>query len=100
VRRFEVRQVRSGKLEQLAFISTRALLENNKGVRRFAPAFVRESDDRNLLHGRVSQKHAFDFDRGNILAATYDDVFQAVANLDVTVRMHDRGIAGMKPSTA
>ena len=30
-----------------------ALLENNKGVRRLAPAFVRESDDCNLLHGRM-----------------------------------------------
>jgi len=37
VRRFEVRQVRARKLQQLALISARALLENNKGVRRLAP---------------------------------------------------------------
>jgi hypothetical protein len=40
VRRFDVRQVRARKLEQFAFIGARALLENNKGVRRLAPSFV------------------------------------------------------------
>ena len=57
-----------------------ALLENNKGVRRLASAIMREPDDRHLLHGRVSQKHAFNFDRGAVFTATYDDVFQTVAS--------------------
>jgi hypothetical protein len=100
VRRFEVREIRARKLAQLALIGPRALLENNKGVRRLAPAFMRESDDRNLFHGRVSQKHAFHFNRRNVFPAAYDDVFQTVANFDVTVRMHDSGVAGMKPSAA
>ena len=100
MRRFEVRELRPGKLAQLALIGARAFVKNNKGVRRFAPFFMWEPDDRNLLHRRVSQKHAFDFDRRNIFAATDDDVFQAVANFDVTIRMHDRGVAGMKPSAA
>jgi hypothetical protein len=38
VRRFEVRELRARKLECLALICAPALLENNKGVRRFAPA--------------------------------------------------------------
>ena len=42
MRRLKVRQVRARKLEQLALIGVRALLENDKGVRRFAPAFMRE----------------------------------------------------------
>jgi hypothetical protein len=41
VPRLEVREVRARKLEQLALIGARALLENNKGVRRLAPAFIR-----------------------------------------------------------
>jgi hypothetical protein len=41
---------------------------------------ARESGDRYLLHGRVSQKHAFDFDGKNIFTAVYDDVFRAVEN--------------------
>jgi len=83
--------IRARKLKQLALICARALLENNKGVRRLAPAFMRESDDRYFLHGRVSQKHAFNFNRRNVFTAAYDDVFQTVANFDVTIRMHDRG---------
>jgi len=47
-------EVRARKLAQLALIGARAFVENNKGVRRFAPTFMRESDDRYLLHGGVS----------------------------------------------
>src|SRR6266480_6499292 len=38
VRGLEVRELRARKLEYLALICAPALLENNKGVRRFAPA--------------------------------------------------------------
>ena len=98
MRRLKVREVRSRKLAQLALIGVCAFMQNNKGVRRLAPAFMRESDDRNLFHRRVSQKHAFDFNRRDVFATAYDNVFQAVANFNVTIRMHDCGIAGMKPS--
>src|SRR6476659_270574 len=98
--RFEVRELRPRKLAQLALVGSCAFVKNNKGVRRLTPFFMWEPDNRNLLHSRVSQKHAFDFDRRNIFAAADDDVLYAVANLDVTIRMHYRGIAGMKPSTA
>jgi len=62
MRRFEVRELRPRKLAQLALVGSCAFVENNKGVRRLAPFFMWESDDRHLLHSRVSQKHAFDFD--------------------------------------
>src|SRR5262245_31444710 len=67
-------------------------------MRRFATQFMRESTDRYLVHGRVPQKHAFDFDRRNVFPAAYDDVSQAIANFDVTIPMHHRSIAGVKPS--
>src|SRR5207249_5612810 len=100
MRRFEVSEVGPRKFAQLSFVGLGALSENDKGVRRLTPAFMREPDDRNLLHGRVSQKHAFNFNRGNVFTAADDDVFQTVANFDVTIRMHDRSVAGMKPSAA
>ena len=100
MRRFEVRELRPCKLAQLAFLGARAFVENNKGMRCFAPFFMWEPDDRYFLHGRVSQKHAFNFNGRNVFAATDDDVLHAVANFDVTIRMHDRGVAGMKPSAA
>ena len=100
MRRFEVREFRPGKLAQFAFFGARAFVENNKGMRCFAPAFMWESDDRYFLHCRVSQKHAFNFNGRNVFAATYDDVLHAIANFDVTIGMHDRGVAGMEPSAA
>ena len=38
-----MRELRARKLAQLALIGARAFLQNNKSVRRFAPAFMRES---------------------------------------------------------
>jgi hypothetical protein len=49
VRRVRVREVCARKLAQLALIAARALLENNKGVRRLAPL-----DQRDLDSGQVS----------------------------------------------
>src|ERR1041384_6158112 len=100
MRRLEMRKVRARNLAKLTLVGARALLENHKSMRRFAPAFMREPDDRNLLHGRVSQKDAFDFNRRNVFPAAYDDVFQAVADFDVTVGMHDCCVTRMKPSPA
>src|SRR6476659_8194783 len=100
MRRFEVRELRPRKLAQLALIGSCAFMENNKGVRRLAPFFMWEPYDRNLLDCGVSQEYTFNFNRRNIFAAADDDVLYAVANFNVTVRMHDRGVACMKPSAA
>jgi hypothetical protein len=86
MRRFKVRELRPRKLAQLALIGGCAFVENNKGMWRLAPFFMWEPNDRNLLHSRVSQKHAFDFDRRNVLAAADDDVLYAVANFNVPPR--------------
>jgi len=100
MRRFEMREVSPRKGAQLVLICALGFLEHNKSVWRFAPAFMRQPDDRDLLHRRMPQKHALNFDRGNVFAAADDDVFQAVAYLDIAIRMDDRGIAGAKPSAA
>ena len=50
-----MREVRACKLAQLALIGARAFVENNKGVRRFAPTFMRESDDRYLARRGVAK---------------------------------------------
>ena len=98
MRRLKVREVRARKLAQLALIGARAFAKNNKSMRCFTPFFMWEPDDRHFLDCRVLQKHTFDLDRRNVFTAAYDDIFQAVANFDVTIRMHDRGVAGVKPS--
>ena len=73
MRRFEVRELCAREIAQLAFIGAGAFVENDKSVRRFAPFLMRESDDRYLLHGRVSQKH--DYFRGSVVA---DQPFECV----------------------
>src|SRR6266567_7689089 len=100
MRRFEVSEVGPRKFAQLSLIGARALPENNEGVRRLAPALMRQANDRHLLHCGVSQEHTFDFDRGDVFSAADDDVFQAVAYLHIAIRMDDGGIAGAKPSAA
>ena len=69
-------------------------------MRRFAPLLVRHADDRHFLHRRMPQQHAFDLDRRDVLAAADDDVLEPVADLDVAVRMDDRGVAGVEPAAA
>src|SRR5438874_10325612 len=98
MRRFEVSEVGPGKFAQLSLVGLRALSQNDKGVRRFAPAFVRQTNNRHFLHGRVPQENAFDLDGGDVFAAAYYHIFQAVADFDVAIRVHDRGVAGVKPT--
>src|SRR5881398_2927225 len=98
MRRFEVSDVGPGKFAQLSLVGLRALSQNDKGVRRFAPAFVRQANDRHFLHGRVPQENAFDLNGGDVFAAADDDVFQAVADLDIAIRVYDRGVSTVKPS--
>ena len=62
VRRLEMREVGPCKLAQLAFIGARALPQNNEGVRCFAPALMRQANNRHFLHCGVSQENAFDLD--------------------------------------
>ena len=62
VLRLEMREVGSRKLAQLDLIGARALPENNEGVRRLAPALMRQPNNRYFLHGGVSQEHTLDFD--------------------------------------
>src|SRR5438552_8267730 len=62
VRRLEMGDVRPRKLAQLVLIGVRALPENNEGVRRLAPALMRQANNRHLLLCGVSQENTFYFD--------------------------------------
>ena len=75
-------------------------LQDDEGVRRFAPAFVRHADDGGLLHRGMPQQHALDFDRRDVLAAADDHVLEPIADLDVAVGMDDGGVAAVEPAAA
>src|SRR6266496_742094 len=98
MRRFEVSEVGPREVAQLSLVGLRALSGNDKGVRRFTPAFVWQANNRHFLHGRVPQENAFDLNGGDVFAAANDDVFQAVADLDIAIGMYDRGVSSMKPA--
>jgi len=67
-----MRHALSGKLSQLLFGYARPILEDDKGMRRFTPLFVRHPHHRDFLHGGMGQQNAFHFHGGDILA-TADD---------------------------
>ena len=69
-------------------------------MRRLAPVFVRQSDDRDLLHGGMSQQDAFHFHRRNVFAAADNNILDPVANLRVAIGTDDGRIAGMEPAVA
>src|SRR5690606_15118286 len=54
---------------------------------------------RHFGHGRMPVKHILHFNGGNIFTAGNDDVLGAVADLDITILMPDRQVAGMEPAT-
>ena len=73
-------------------------LQCDEGAGRLAPFLVRPGDDRGFHDLRMAIQHLLDLDRGDVLAARDDDVLRAVLDLDITVGMHDREIAGVKPA--
>ena len=90
LRRFEVGEPVAAELDDLVRLNVaRAGLQRDERARRFAPLFVRPRDDGGVLHRWVFVENAFDFDGRDILSTGDDDVFRAVAELDVAVRVHD-----------
>src|SRR2546423_13316415 len=67
-------------------------------MRGLAPTFVRQSDDGDLLDGRMTQQDPLDFDRRDILSAADYHIFQTIANFYVAVPVNDRSVAGVKPT--
>src|SRR6478672_12695376 len=96
--RFEVGQVVTSELTKLSLVNGRAMLHDDERVWRFAPTFVGQTNDRDLLDGWMTQQHALDFHRRNVFAAADDYIFQTIANLDVAVGMNDGGVTGVKPA--
>ena len=77
-----------------------AVPEHDEGLRGLPPPLVRQAHDRGLLDRRVTQQRALDLDRRDVLAAADDHVLDPVADLDVAVRVHHGGVAGVEPAVA
>src|SRR5437879_13684466 len=97
MRRLEMREAVAGEGDELRIGGGGPWLQDDVGIRRLAPFFVRQADDRDLLHSRVAQQNPFHLEAGDVLAAADDHVLDAVADLDVAIRVETRRIAGMYP---
>ena len=51
-----------------------------------------------LGHGRVREQHLVDLARGDLLASTVDDLFQAACDPEVAVLVHHSLVSGTEPT--
>ncbi len=70
----------------------------DEGARNLAPFLVWFGHDCGEIHRWMAVQNVFHLDRGNVLAAGYDDVFRAVFDPNVSVRLDHRQIAGVQPA--
>src|SRR5258708_10015242 len=100
VRRLEVGKPASRVLDQLPLRRSLTRLQDDECERRLPPLLVRQTHDGRLLNRGMTKQDTLDFDRRDVLAPADDHVLDPVANLDVCVRVHDRGVAGVEPPIA
>jgi hypothetical protein len=75
-----------------------AIPQYHEGMGRFTPSVMWHADDRDFLYRRVTQEAAFDLNRRDVFTPAYDNVLETVSDFHVSVRMHDRRVAGVKPT--
>ena len=68
--------------------------------RPLAPARVRHGDHGGLQDVGVGGQHFLHLDGGDVLPAADDDVLAPVGELDVTIRVDHREVAGVEPAAA
>src|SRR6185369_6150959 len=61
---------------------------------------MRDSNNRNFMNVWMTKHNAFDFNRGDVLAATNNDVFQTIPNLSIAIWMNHSCIPTVKPPVA
>src|SRR3954452_16854523 len=96
----KVGQVLASELTKSSLVNGRTILQHDERVWCFAPTFVGQTNDRDLLDGWMTQQHALDFHRRNVFAPADNYIFQTIANLNVAVGMNDGGVTGMKPAAS
>ena len=97
LRRLEMGHAFAYERSQVLVRCRHAGAENDEGMWCLTPALVRHADNRCLEDGRVAQQHRFHLNGGYVLAPADDHVLDAVADFNVSVRVYDGGVAGVKP---
>src|ERR1700722_2732060 len=76
----------------------RPRLQRHESLRRLAPLRVRPRHHRRLHHIWMLVEHLLDLQRRDVLPTGNDDVLRPILDLDITIRMYHREVAGMEPS--
>ena len=85
---------------QVLFAGAAVRFDFDKGPSRFAPFRVRRGNNCGQQDFRVLMQHRLNLKARKILAAGNDDVFRAVLNLYLSVRVHHGQIARAEDATA
>src|SRR6266545_5241440 len=86
--RLEVRDALAAEVDDLPLGRLLAGGELHERLGPLTPLLVGHRDDRALEHAWVAADGVLDLDSGDVLSAGDDDVFLAVADLDVPVGVH------------
>ena len=70
----------------------------HKGTGRLAPTVIGLGHHSGGQHVGVTVQHVFDFNRRNVFTARDDDVFAAVFDLNVAIRVLHRQVAAVEPA--
>src|ERR1035438_3910052 len=93
-------QTRAAELKQFQFAQLGSRFHDHQPFRDLAPFVIRDGDDGSLIDVGMCRQSFLHLERGNVFAATHDDVFAAINNEDVAVLVKDSHVSGVKPSTA
>src|SRR5271156_4072669 len=98
IRQLPLREIRGQKFTQLFRLQRNSFSCDHHSQRPLLPFRARHADDRSFTHARVAHQSIFEIDGANPFAAGFDEVLAAVKDLDVTLLIDRRDIAGAEPS--
>src|SRR6266404_7117691 len=78
----------------------RVLFEHHESFHSLAAIWIVYTDHCGFLHCRVSEQHVFNFRGIDVEAAHQDQVFLALDDVEVTILVHARHVARVKPTVA
>ena len=93
-----MRKLLTAEFNDLTLAGVASWPERNVGFRHFSPFLIRYCDDGAFHYIRVFADRLLNLLRGDVLSSADDDVLLAIANLNVTRRMHNSQIAAVEPT--
>src|SRR5262249_32428860 len=90
----------STERDEFLFTGILLWLEHHEGLGDFPPPGIWHPDHGRFEHSRVVVEYSLYFHRRNVFTTTDNYVLGAVNDLNVPIRVHDRQISTVEPSTS